>query len=409
MTSFTAEADHLRIFVPHCSSMLTDHLPHGDGQIAYGFLKRLAERGHELHIATPRAELRNALPTNMRVHVIHTWLKGPLARLEYMVRVRLLFERLTRSNDFDLIHQMNPVFSGVSLFLSGASIPIVLGTYVARWPAENRRATWKRKLAALLRRRIDRLQQRQASALLLTAPAAKNRLADPDLCAKKVRWISHGVDTDLFAPWPEDTVASRIDEEQRTPSILFLANISKRKGIVPMLYAFATVLKQLPTCRLTVAGKGPDSAFMKQLATDLGVSDNVIFLGHCERESTPTLYRTHAVYCLPSLGEPYATSVLEAMSCGRPLVITDAGGLPAMVPPNGGLRVPVDESEPLAQALVELLNSPDERRYMGHVNRAHVLQNMRWSSVIDVLEGVYREVLTADQPLELMDSEPAYD
>jgi glycosyltransferase involved in cell wall biosynthesis len=405
----SSSSRELSIFVPHCSSMLTDHLPHGDGQIAYGFLKHLSERGHALYVATPRAELRSKLPLKMQVHVIRTWLKGPFARLEYMVRVRLLFERLRQRNRFDLIHQMNPVFSGVSLFLRNTDTPIVLGTYVARWPAENAIATWQQKIAAWVRRRIDGLQQRQASALLLTAPAARNRLADPKTCDGKVRWISHGVDTDLFAPWPEEELSQQVQAEQQNPSILFLANVSRRKGIVPMLHAFAAVLREVPKCRLTVAGKGPDSDFMKQLAKDLGVSDNVTFLGHCDREFTPNLYRTHAVYCLPSLGEPYATSVLEAMSCGRPLVITDAGGLPAMVPPNGGLRVPAGESNPLALALIGLLRSPEERKSMGRVNREHVLQNMQWASVIDVLESVYREVLTANRQGDLVGSEPAYD
>ncbi len=53
-----------------------------------------------------------------------------------MRRVRRLFWQLRREVQFDLIHQLNPVFTGLSLALAGAGIPVVLGTYVARWPIE---------------------------------------------------------------------------------------------------------------------------------------------------------------------------------------------------------------------------------------------------------------------------------
>ncbi len=55
----------LNIFVPHCSDLLTDHLPHGDGLIAHGFITSLARRGHRLHVAAQRVELREALHPNI--------------------------------------------------------------------------------------------------------------------------------------------------------------------------------------------------------------------------------------------------------------------------------------------------------------------------------------------------------
>ena len=60
----------LNIFVPHCSDLLTDHLPHGDGLIAHGFITSLARRGHRLHVAAQRVDLREPLHPNISLYLI---------------------------------------------------------------------------------------------------------------------------------------------------------------------------------------------------------------------------------------------------------------------------------------------------------------------------------------------------
>ena len=129
--------ESLSIFVPHCSDLLTDHLPHGDGLIAHGFLSNLARRGHHLHVAVERVDLREPLHPNITIHQVPPARPGRFfSRLEYMFHVRKLFNRLHKQHDFDLIHQLNPVFTGLSLSLIGSPPPLVLGTYVARWPED---------------------------------------------------------------------------------------------------------------------------------------------------------------------------------------------------------------------------------------------------------------------------------
>ncbi len=116
------------IFVPHCSDLLTDHLPHGDGLIAYGFISHLARRGHRLHVAAQRVELSEPLHPNVTVHKISLICSGKLSkRVEYMLRVRRLLRRLKNDHRFDLIHQLNPVFSGISLSLTGSGLPACAG------------------------------------------------------------------------------------------------------------------------------------------------------------------------------------------------------------------------------------------------------------------------------------------
>lgn len=384
----------LNIFVPHCSDLLTDHLPHGDGLIAHGFITSLARRGHRLHVAAQRAELREALHPNITLHVIP--LKRPRgirSRLEYMFRVRRLMRDLQRPQHFDVVHQLNPVFTGVSLALTGSGLPLVLGTYVARWPEDPDALTagggWRARIAARGRDHIAALQQRRADALLLTTPAAWNRLPDPEAVQNRIHLVPHGIDTDLFSPLAGWDSPERMQAEQQKPSILFLANVLKRKGIFTLVDAFRIVASESPGCILRVAGSGSDLAEARRRVAGLECGRQVEFLGHQERAGTPELYRNCSVYCLPSFGEPYATTVLEAMSCARPMVITDCGGLPHMVHERGGTRVPAGNPEALAQALIWLLRHPQERLQMGRYNRERMENEMSWDRVAQKLEAIY--------------------
>ncbi len=82
-------------------------------------------------------------------------------------------------------------------------------------------------------------------------------------------------------------------------------------------------------------------------------------------------------------------TAVEAMSCGKPLVVTDAGGLGCLVDDQGGLRVPVGDPERLADALCTLIADPARRKAMGEHNRRRVLETMTWDRVIDRLEEIY--------------------
>src|SRR3984893_17010466 len=170
----------LNIFVPHCSDLLTDHLPHGDGLVAHGFITSLARRGHRLHVAAQRVDLREPLPANVTVHEISPRAFPPLlSRLDYMLRVRLLLGRLNKEYCFDLVHQLNPVFTGMSLSLTGCGLPLVLGTYVARWPDDpetiSSKGKWFTQLLPHVRSVICDMQQRQAGGLLLSKTAGRHR------------------------------------------------------------------------------------------------------------------------------------------------------------------------------------------------------------------------------------------
>jgi glycosyltransferase involved in cell wall biosynthesis len=382
----------LNIFVPHCSDLLTDHRPHGDGLIAHGFIRHLSERGHNLYVAAQEVDLQDQLPSNVHIFPISPRHKNQfLSRLSYMSHVRRLFMGLQRQVAFDIVHQMNPVYTGMSLSLLWTKTPIVLGTYVARWPEETDECgnqPLASKLASAFRTCIAGLQQCAADHLLLTAPVAANRLVPLGPIRVPHSYLGHGIDTELFSP------TGRFERgEEDGLSVLYLATLSTKKGIFDLISAFAGVIRSFPNCTLYVAGSGPEAAGAQLRAESLGISEHVRFLGHVERSAAAGMYRGCSIYCLPSHGEPFATTAIEAMSCGKPIVFTNAGGLPHMIGAEGGIGVGVGDAKDLTRALCSLLADPARRKAMGEHNRRRVLETMTWERVIDRLEGIYAETI----------------
>jgi len=152
------------------------------------------------------------------------------------------------------------------------------------------------------------------------------------------------------------------------------------------------VAQRFPEAVLWIAGGGEHEQSAKALAASLNSAERIRFFGRQTREQALAIYRDADIYCLPSHGEPFGMTVLEAMSCGLPVVVTNAGGVRWIVDDYGGMRVPDRAPQELAIALGELIVAPERRKQMGAHNRAKVLKQFSWDRVIDRLEQIYSTV-----------------
>jgi glycosyltransferase involved in cell wall biosynthesis len=247
------------------------------------------------------------------------------------------------------------------------------------------------------------VQQLDADAILLTTEAARQRVIFSGHWKAPVHFLPHGIDSDFFSPAASDSSNAAKKEKQ---IILFFANVSARKGVFEMLRAFEMLASEFPLAELWLAGDGEQLNAAKDLASRLSASSRVRFLGRQSREDAVRLMRQADIYCLASHGEPYGMTVVEAMSCGLPVVVTDAGGARHLIDNAGGLRVPVKSPSSLAQAISTLLENPALRREMGLNNRRRVLKDFSWDRVIDRLEEIYRCTLESEPESRLAGNVP---
>ncbi len=387
------------IFVPHPSNFLTDHRPYGDGLLAWGFLERLADRGHRLHVACQRVDVAAPPRDDLRLYPLTDAPKlGGRRRIRYMGRVRRLYAAIAERERIDLVHQLNPVDIGLSLAVPRSAAPVVLGPYVPDWPGGSSRldagveeAGVRDRASTGLRAAARRLQQHRAALVLLSSEGARTKVA-PGVPGDRVAIVPPGIEAERFGPGAGGRNGAAAD---RPPTVLFLANVQVRKGVFTLVDAFETVAEALPEARLVVAGGGVDADALRRRVAGSPAAGRVELLGSVGREAIAETLGRADVYCLPSFGEPFGISALEAMAAGLPLVTTSAGGLAHLVPPSGGLQVPPRDAGALASALLTLLRDPARRAAMGAANRATVADAFEWDRVIDRLEALYARVLAA--------------
>ena len=370
--------------------MLTDCLPHGDGLLADRFIRNLAARGHTLHVVTAGMQIQHPYPANVTLHPLSTGSNGVGlgARIRFAVAARAKLKELATILKFDLIHQLNPVVTGLSLGMYGVPFPFVMGPYVPDWPLIVREGRLQRpgtiyRLKRSLKRLLWNRQHRMASGIILSTPAALEKVSHIERNRDKIRVIPYGIDAEVFnhGPFPS------------APTILFLGHVMHHKGILVLLEAYRHVLERLPGAKLVVAGTGSQMEEARALAASIAASDQISFLGRVRREDIASVMQNCTLYCMPSYGEAFGLGALEAMACGRPVVGTDAGGLAYLISNEGGRKVTMGDAPALAVAMLEILSNPPLAQHMGAANRRLVEQRYAWPRVIDQLEEMYFTIL----------------
>jgi len=149
---------------------------------------------------------------------------------------------------------------------------------------------------------------------------------------------------------------------------LVVARLHEEKGHAVLWRALPDVLREVPGLVVLCAGDGPHRPALEADVRRLGLGPAVRFLG--QRSDVPALLSLSSLVVLPSLAESFGLAALEAMSLGRPVVASRAGGLPEVVADGEtGLLADVGDAAGLAAAMRALLADPGRARVMGEAGR----------------------------------------
>ncbi len=164
------------------------------------------------------------------------------------------------------------------------------------------------------------------------------------------------------------------------------------KGIPYLLQAARMLLLQGANVKVLVVGDGSIRPDLMTQTRDLGISENVVFLGH--REDTDELLQAMDIFVLPSLSEGIPMALLEAMAASRAVVASRVGGIPEIVEDGfeGFLVEPMDVNS-LAERCRRLIESPDVARKMGEQARKRVERDFSATAMADRVALVYKELL----------------
>lgn len=212
----------------------------------------------------------------------------------------------------------------------------------------------------------------------------------PERCVKV---IPNGVDTERFAPASQNnTFREELGVDPTTPLVGLLAALRPEKNHELFLRSAGRILEQVPEARFILIGDGPCRGDLEKIAQELNLLGNtpkVHFLGN--RDDVPAVLAAINVLALTSHNEANPVSILEGMSCGKPVVTTDVGSVRESVREGEtGHVVPAGDEDALVKRITGLLLDPLRSQAWGDAGRKRVRQ----TSSLEVMVGGYERLIT---------------
>ena len=223
--------------------------------------------------------------------------------------------------------------------------------------------------------------------------AEVNRYMDVD--PSKLQLVYEAVDHELFCPGDASQARTSLTSFGVTrPFVLFVSSLWRYKNCHGLLRAWALARADLPGRQLVVVGPRRDKEYaneLESLARELGIHDQVVFVGGVPLEQTAAFYRGAEVFVYPSLQETFGLPILEAMACGCPVVTSDVSAMPEIAGGAALLAAP-DDPRSIAAAIVRA-SGPDagQLRERG-LRRA---AEFNWGATAEATLNVYRTVAQA--------------
>ena len=231
-----------------------------------------------------------------------------------------------------------------------------------------------------------------------------------DVAPKRVHVIHNGIDLDEYRPSLHADVLARHGIDPERPYVLFVGRITRQKGILHLLGAIPHLD---PALQVVLCAGAPDTKEIGQemaamVATLQSTRPGVIWISDMlPRADVIQLYTHAAVFCCPSVYEPFGIINLEAMACYTPVVASAVGGIKEVVVPGetgllvdpdllpGGFepRDPAAFAARLAEAINRLGEDAGLRARYAEAGRRRVEQHFSWDAIAARTEALYRQVV----------------
>ena len=303
---------------------------------------------------------------------------GGVSRITTGWKLRRRLEQVFRAGRYDIVHVhggLAPVLGLAAPFAAWrAGIPVV-ATFHSWFP---------RSIGCrVFQRPLQRILDRHSATIAVSQP-----VVDANARYFRASWdiIPNGVDTTFFRP-----NGRRPDAFTDDPRLLFLGRIEPRNGLGTLLDAMPRILARHPGAVLTVAGDGPWRRYYERRARELGGS--VRFAGQVFRDR-PAFYDAADLYLCPTTIASFGVTLLEAMACGTPMIVSDNLGFRSVI--DGGAEaviIPKDDPQVWADTTLALLADPARRAAMGRAGVAKAA-SFAWPRIAGRELAVYERVLT---------------
>ena len=337
-----------------------------------GLLDYLSRCGHESHLLChPEGPL-------WRKARARGWETLPIKmRNEFDLKPVHSFRRLVRRENYDIVHFHTKRAHALTLWLGRTSRAKKIVTRRMDYPMKR---SWYNRY----------IYNRKTDGVVAISRRIQEILLQGGVQEDKVRVIYSGVDPDSFGSF------SFPGWRGRTLTVGTVAVLVKRKGHRFLLEAAAMMKRRGFKLCYQFAGEGPEKRELEKLAAQLGLKEEVSFLGFLPDVSA--FLANIDIFVLPSLYEGLGVAVLEAMAAGKPIVSSRVGGIPELIRhQQNGLLVPAGSAESLADGISLLLSQESLAENMGRRAWQKVREEFTLEQMGKKNESFYYELLQHGQ------------
>jgi glycosyltransferase involved in cell wall biosynthesis len=362
----------------------------GPIQSVHGLCRALAARGHEVHVYTTnvdgpgvsRVETCRAVDVDgVRVWYFPTALGRRLYRSPAM-GVAL------KGNvaSFDVLH-IHSVFlwptTAASRLARRVGVPYLIcprGMLVE--DLISRKSGWLKRawIAA-----FERYNLAGAASIHLTSSVEAEEFRRFGLAHRQINIVKNGIELPPARISIGDVHCRNVDR----PRVLSLGRINWKKGLDRLIRSMAYV----PAAELLIAGNDDEGYWPKlqRLVSELGLSDRVAYLGSVSGDAKWDIFRTCDIFVLPSYSENFGMAVLEAMACGKAVVVTPEVGLAPTITALGAGVVVAGEPRTLGATIATLLRDHERRNKMGVAGQKAAVERFSWSAIAEQVTEIYEQ------------------
>ncbi len=292
-----------------------------------------------------------------------------------------------KQEKIDIIHSHSGCFFNAAISAYFANIKRVIYTAHGMPVETGLQADIENKIASYITSKMVAVSGEIKEYLMQLRPSQKN----------KVMLVINGVDTERFSPNHDH---GRLIEFKKIHGIPLkkdvvgsVGRLEPVKNYQMLIHAFAKLMLRYPdNAYLVFIGEGREKENLIKLSENLGVRDNISFLGG--QSELQNIYSIIDIFVLPSLTEGTSVSLLEAQSCGIPAIVTNVGENGSIIK-NGynGYVCNVNDDIDMAEKIERLLTDKTVIREMGDNARSTVIKKYKIGLMVNSYEKLYEETM----------------
>jgi len=347
--------------------------------VAADLLPRLSERGYEFHVVATHSYLD--LPDDDELKGTRIRRLPFRAALESgdigeLIRVRRAFARAVSEIQPDLVHMF------------GRSLSMLFCRDVGELSAVPKILTLQNEIRGAGTQAADSVTRQTLRSSDWVTACSEEVLCQAREAVPEIEPRSSVIYNSIVPPAADPPPLSL-----EPPILMCVGRLTDQKGFDLAIAAFARIADSYPSARMIVAGDGDERGALEELASSLGVSDRVEFLGLVAPGRVLPLLATASLVLMPSRWEGLGVVGVQAAMMGRPIVGTDVGGLGEVnLHDRTGLVVEPESPESIADSIATLLDDQARAASLGTAGRDHALANFALDGTVDAYDRLYRRL-----------------